>query len=183
MRSLLLLVFCLLFSSCTYKWGKGSIDEQYSTISIPYVEGDWEGILTSALIRRFSANGALEVVNGGGDLCLSVCLLEPQREIIGYIIAPVEDTDGKKVLFSNEARLTLTAVVTVTDKRSQCTLFGPLEISAYLDYDYEPDLTSVDDHAFSLGQLEMRNLAEDAARPSLFFLLAEKIVDYVIFCW
>lgn len=63
------------------------------------------------------------------------------------------------------------------------TVSGPFKIGRYLDYDFEPDLSNVNFHAFSLGQLEMSNLALDAAMIGACDLLAEKIVDYINHGW
>jgi len=69
------------------------------------------------------------------------------------------------------------------DRCTGACILGPCEITSSITYDLEPDLSNVNFHAFSLGQLQMHNLALDAATPPLYTLLAEKIVDYVDHCW
>lgn len=172
------LCLALLVSSCGYRFGRGELSESYRTICIPYVEGDDQGIFTTALIRAFSQRGGLVYQSGRADLILEVCLFEPIDENIGFIYAP-----DSNIVVSNEARLTLTAKISLIEAATGCPLIPSFEVTQSLDFDFEPDLGNVNFHDFSLGQLEMHNLAEDAAFPPLFRILAEKIVDYVNYSW
>ena len=185
MRNILYLGLCLLFSSCGYRFGSGGMIERYNSVCIPYVDGDNEGLLTTALIRAMTTKGALAYSSYGSDLVLKVCLLPPLDTNIGFGFAPDDEEDDhfSDIIVSNEARLTMTATFSLIDRRTGTCVLGPCEAISSLTYDFEPDLTNVDFHAFSLGQLEMHNLALDAATPSLYRILAEKIVDYVNHCW
>jgi hypothetical protein len=178
-----LIALCL--TSCGYRFGRGEVCQRYSTVCVPYVEGDKDGLFTSALIKAFTTSGCLAYGGYGSDLALKVSLLPPEDINIGYEYAPADEATGfsSNVVVANEARLTLVASVLLIDRRTGMTVLGPLKIGRYLDYDFEPDLSTVNFHAFSLGQLEMHNLAEDAAFPALYKLLAEKIVDYVNHGW
>ncbi len=179
----ILLILCTLVSSCGYRFGRGEVVNQYCTVCIPYVEGDDRGVLTTSLIRAITTRGALAYRSCGADLKLNVCLFSPVDTNIGFAYAPPDERGVSNIVVSNEARLQLTARVTVVDRcTGQCVL-GPMEITRFIDYDFEPDLGNVDVHAFSLGQLEMHNLAQDAAFYPLYTLLAEKIVDYVNNSW
>lgn len=182
MKNLLLLPLILL-TACCYQFGRGELSERYSTICIPYVEGDDQGFLTTALIRQLSASGGLLYRSSGSDLLLRVCLLQPIDKNIGFIYAPKGDNDPPHTLVSNEARLTQTALIRLIDRRTGECILGPCEITVSLAYDFEPDLSHIADHQFSLGQLEMHDLAQDAATPGLYRLLAEKIIDYVNHAW
>ncbi len=173
------LLLCFFLTSCGYRFGRGGIRDCYSTISVPYVEGDDTGLMTNALVRTLSTKGGLSYLSSGAQLLLKVCLFEPIDENIGFIYAPEKDGGISNIVVSNEARLRLIAEVSLIDCCSGECVLGPLEISSSIDYDFESDLSNVQAHAFSLGQLEMNNLAKDAAFPSLYTLLAEKIVDYV----
>jgi len=154
-------------------------------VCVPYVEGDKDGLFTAALIRAVTTSGCWVYGGSGGDLVLKVSLLPPEDLTIGYIFAPPDRDDHlfKNTIVSQEARLILAANVVLVERGTGKTLFGPLTVGRYLDYDYEPDLSNKDLNAFSLGQLEMHNLAQDAAFPALYTLLAEKIVDYVNKGW
>ena len=182
---IILIFFCSLsLTSCGYRFGTGECLGQYRSVCIPYVEGDREGLLTTALIHAVTTSGTLAYRSYGSDLSLRVCLLDPLDTNIGFGYAPPQDEGGKsKIVVSNEARLTLTACVSLIDRCTGECVFGPSEVTTSLTYDFEPDLGNVDEHAFSLGQLEMHNLAHDAALPPLYTRLAQKIVDYVGHCW
>ena len=170
-------------SSCGYHLGRGEILQRYSTICVPYVEGDEEGFFTTILIRALSTQGDLAYRSCGADLLLKVSLFAPSDTNIGFILAPKKDTEGTKIVVSNEARLTMGACITLIDRRTGQCIWGPWEIRRSIDYDFEPDLGDLNFHAFSLGQLEMHDLAQDAAFCPLYTLLAEKIVDLLNNSW
>lgn len=180
----LLIIVILALPACGYRWGRGEILERYSTVCIPYAEGDDEGIFTAALIRAATTRGGLAYASHGADLTLKVCLFAPEDTNIGFIYAPEEDSDRlSHIITANEARLTLSAQVSLIDRRSGTCVMGPLEIRSSLAYDFESDLSNDNANSFSLGQFEMHNIAQDAAFPPLYNLLAEKIVDYVNNSW
>ncbi len=184
MRFCLLCLIMVTLTACGYRWGRGEILERYSTVCVPYAAGDEKGLFTAALVRAVTTRGSLRYASSGADLTLKVCLFAPDDFNIGFIYAPDRNDGGtSKVTTANEARLTMKAQVSLIDRRSGTCLFGPLEIWASLDYDFESDLGNVNDNSFSLGQFEMHNMAQDAAFPPLYKLLAEKIVDYVNNCW
>lgn len=158
--------------------------ERYSTVCVPFVEGDDQGFFTATLIRTLTAKGSVAYRSSGADLVLRVSLLPPSDTNIGYIFAPKKKRKGlSKIVVSNEARLGMGARLTVIDRRTGCPILGPLEVWSSVDYDFEPDLSNINENAFSLGQLEMHNIAQDAAFSPLYALLAEKIVDYVNNSW
>ena len=130
-----------------------------------------------------TTSGTLAYRSYGSDLVLRVCLLKPIDTNIGFAYAPNDDGSVSKIVVSNEARLTMTAIVRLIDRCTGSCILGPCEVTSSIAYDFEPDLGNVDFHAFSLGQLEMHNLALDAATPPLYTILAEKIVDYINHCW
>lgn len=179
------LIFLSILPGCGYHFGRGEISQRYSTVCVPFVEGDSEGVFTATLVRALTMRGELAYKTAGADLMLKVCLLEPSDTNIGFIYAPPDkgDDETSNIVVSNEARLSMGARVILIDRRTGCYIFGPIEIRSSLDYDFEPDLGNSNAHAFSLGQLEMHNLAQDATLPSLYALLAEKIVDYINNSW
>ena len=181
-RALILLLLGLC-TSCGYRFGRGEILERYSTVCVPYVEGDDQGVFTTTLIRTLTSRGSLTYSSYGSDLLLKVCLFAPSDVNIGFAYAPKRGGEFTHIVVSNEARLTLNARVTLMDRRTGACILGPLQIATSIDYDFEPDLSDLNANAFSLGQLEMHNLAQDAAYPPLYNLLAEKIVDYVSCAW
>lgn len=178
-------ITALLFltTSCGYHFGRGELIQRYSTVCVPYVEGDDEGVFTAELIHALNTQGCLSYRSCGADLALKVCLLAPIENNIGFIYAPKDETSVSNILTSNEARLMIVARLQLVDRRSGEAVFGPMEIESSIDYDFDPDLSHVASHDFSLGQLEMHNLAQDAAFPALYRLLAQKVVDYVNNSW
>lgn len=162
--------------------GRGDFVSSYSSITIPYVSGDNQGDLTTEIIKAFSQSG-VSVSGCCGRLLLEICLFSPNDENIGYTFAYTEDGTRTKIVASNEARISATAKVTLIDQCSGRRLLGPCSITAYTDFDFEPDLSTVNSHDFALGQLEMHPQAFDVAKHPLYRCLAEKIVDYVVHNW
>lgn len=178
------LCICLLTqTSCGYRWGDSELKEKYTSIVVPYAQGDDSGLFTAALIRRLVARGPFVYNSYDADLLLQVCLVAPEEENIGFVYGTQENEGVSKIVFSNEARLIACAEVSLIERCSGCCLFGPVRICSCLDYDFEPDLTDENTHRVSLGQLEMHPLAQETAYPAVYQLLAEKIVDYVSHSW
>ena len=78
------LFILIALSSCQYQFGRGELSERYTTISIPYAEGDLRGDLTTEVIRKLSSSGAFRYVNTGGDLTLKIKVVELSEENIGF---------------------------------------------------------------------------------------------------
>lgn len=172
----------LLASSCGYRLGKGECISKYHSIEIPYVAGDRDGLFTSSLIQAFTQNGTLKVASRyRGQLLLEVCLFQPFEENIGYTLAV--KTKHPDIVVSNEGRVTLTAKVSLIDRCQGTCILSPCDIVDFLDFDFEPDLSKVEDHTLSLGQLEMQPLALEVAKEPIYRKLAQKIVDYVVHSW
>lgn len=176
-------IILVFLPGCGYRFGQGEIFDNYQTISIPFAGGDDRGYLTSALVKEISSRTPLRYTACNGDLELCVTFLATEAENIGYRFAPKKSGDLTKIIVAEEARLYSTVCVTLYDRRNNTVLFGPQEIGQSITFDFEPDFSNINFHAFSLGQLEMYPLAEEAANTSLDCLLAEKIVDALIFCW
>lgn len=181
--SLLLLATSLVLVGCGYKFGRGDFVANYNTITVPFAQGDFEGKLTTEVIRQISIQGALRYDSDCADLTLAICLFDPIDDNIGFVYSLDESGLPTRVLAANEARLTVTAKVTVIDNDTGQVIVGPLHISSSITYDFDPDYARFNEHEFSLGQLETHNLAEDAAMPYLYKELAQKIVDTVIHSW
>lgn len=177
---LLVSVLCFLCVGCGYRFGNQSLVDRFSTIGVPYIEGDDQGFLTQAVIHEIAYKGVLPYRVCGADLLLKVCLLQPTNENIGYTFAT---TTKKKIVVANEARLTISAKVTLVNAASGKALAPPVVLSSALSYDFEPDLSTINFHDFALGQLETQRIAEEDAMTPLYALLAQKIVDYVNNTW
>lgn len=187
----ILLPFLLLCASCGYRFDPGS--EGRSTISVPYVQGDNEGKLTDAIIRKLTESGAFEYQRSCGRLSLEVVIVGDSNDRIGFR-HDVSDTSGKirKNIIGIENRRTLTAQVSLIDPVAEEIVFGPHVVTASMDYDYVDenslkDLSFVDSFGvretsiqFSLGQLDAKDFAERDVLVPIYQRLAEKIVDGIL---
>lgn len=101
---------CALFlTACGYRCGSGEVCSRYSSVCVPYVEGDREGLLTSALIRRLSSTALLTYKSQNADLILKACFLPSENINIGFEYAPADKSDNfsSNIVVANEGRLTL----------------------------------------------------------------------------
>lgn len=188
----ILLLFLLLISaSCGYRFDPGC--EGRSTISVPYVQGDYEGRLTDAIIKTLSESGAFEYQRACGRLSLEVAIVGDSNDRIGFR-RDRSDTSGKirKNIVGIENRRTLSAQVTLIDPITEEMLFGPYIVTTSMDYDYVDenslkDLSFIDSFGiressiqFSLGQLDSKDFAERDVLVPLYQRLAQKIVDGIL---
>ena len=179
-------IFCalgLLMSSCGYKYGHGPLLEKYSSISVPYIEGDKEGRLTAELIRQLSSSGAFAYKNNDGELVLKVEMLDTHDQNVGYRYARDENNNALDRIVPTEGRVGSLVVVSVEEAASGVVLLGPRRISSEVDYDYDPDLSQTNVTELSMGQFSAADSARDVAVRPLGKALADKIVNYVNNGW
>lgn len=173
-----------LLCSCAYQLGQGGgLPCQYSTISVPYVIGDQEGSLTSAIVKEIVRSGAFEYRNCSGALTLNVTIIDLGEENIGFRYDRKKRGKLTKDIIPTETRMTIIVEVTVTEAASCCTVLGPVRLSASVDYDHDYYSSRDGVNIFSLGQLSDLDEAYDAAQEPLFRAIAQKIVDYVSQSW
>ena len=185
-------LLCLFLSSCGYLFEGAERSYSKTTISIPYVKGDAEGKLTSALTAALSASGAFECMQNGGSLTLMVNILSQGNDRIGYSY----DRSGTKGtldknLLPTENRKNTVVEIKLVESASDEVILGPVTVSASIDYDYV-DPSSIRDLGFnnhgkketslqfSLGQLDSVEGAQDDAASSLYIVLSKKIVDGIL---
>lgn len=176
------LVVCL--QSCQYQFGRGELSGRYNTISIPYAEGDKKGELMAEVIKQLNFSGALRYVSCGGDLTLTIKLIELRDENIGFRHDRKKHGELKRAVIPTETRLHAVVEISVLDNHSQQIIRGPARLTASVDFDHDYYYSSC--HAiniFSLGQLNDIDAAHDAVMHPLNRYLAEKIVDYVVHSW
>jgi hypothetical protein len=177
----------LSFTSCGYHT---AASDDKTTISIPYVEGDVQGQLTSEIIRQLANSDMYHFVKRDGDLNLQITLVGDKNDIVGFQY-DLTTKKGKieRNLMAQENRRTLTAQVILTRCDTQEVVMGPLNISATTDYDFI-DVNSLKEVSFinphgkrektinlSLGQLDSIEGAQDAALPPLYRQLAQRIAN------
>ncbi|MFI5333839.1 MAG: hypothetical protein ACHQT8_01570 [Chlamydiales bacterium] len=188
------LIVLLLLTSCGYRFqGKEEV-RSARTLTVPYVKGDAEGLLTNALIKQLSISGYFECVRAGGDLTLDAVLISDENERIGYRY----DRHGPKSkrrhrLVPDENRRTATVQISLIDSRTNEILLEPTKVFANIDYDYIDsntlsELLFIDAHgvprrtiSYSLGQLDAVEGAQDDSTSLVFRLLSQKIVQALIY--
>lgn len=174
------LIACVLsLSSCGYRFEEEENSGSTRTITVPYVRGDAEGILTNELIRQLASSGHFECVRAGGDLILNAVLVSDDTERIGYR----HDRHGPKGklrhrLVPDENRRTAIVQISLIDSRTDEIILEPTSVFANIDYDYIDsnsirDLLFIDTHgvprrsiSFSLGQLDSVEGAQDDSSGS-----------------
>jgi hypothetical protein len=181
------LVF-LLFS-CSYHLKQVRADK---SINIPYVNGDFDGLLTKELIYQISSSGVFKYKQSNADYKLNInvdCITNDQ---IGFRYDRENDGKLKKFLMPTENRQKITATITIFSNEEDKVIWGPKTICADVDYDYVEqddlkDLSFIDKEgqrttvlAFSIGQMESINCAQEAALIPLYRSLCRKIVDVLI---
>jgi hypothetical protein len=176
----------LFLTSCGYQWHHA--DATRPTLTVPFVAGDEEGILTAEVISALSSSGLVDVIHQGGEYCLRIAIQSGGNDNIGFRRDP-QKVDGKvrRNLLAIEARRSL--AIEATLYRGEELISGPFLLAAAVDYDFVDgdsiqDLTFINPAGqlvtvlpFSLGQLEPLESAQDAATKPLYRQLAQKIVD------
>lgn len=176
-------LLALFLSGCNYQFGSGELASRYSTMSIPYAEGDLDGHLTAEVIKKISTSGAFRYVVSDGDLLLQIKVVEVRDQNIGYRYDRKRDEHLKHSIIPSESRLTAVVEVTVIDQFRNEAVRGPTLITASLDFDYDYYKVQHGANVFSLGQLSDVDSARDAARHPLDARLADRIVEYLVNSW
>ena len=182
----------LFMTACGYHWTSA---DELRTMTVPFVVGDEDGLLTAELVRSLSTASQVRIVPDG-RYRLEVSIVHDQVDPLGFRRDP-QEVRGKvrKDLVQNEARKTIDANVTLIDSENLRPVIGPLKVSAYVDFDYVDgdclqDLQFKNARGekiivlpFSLGQLESQESALEAAQRPLYRSLSQKIVDVISAQW
>lgn len=189
-------LFCLILTSCGYRWQPEYPERQRPTVAVPFVIGDEEGNLTAELARVLNYSGVADFKNGAADYRLKVTIQNNAFETVGYRRdRQIIEGESKKNLLASEGRRSMTVEALLLRGETDEIAFGPYAITADSDYDYV-DGDSLQDLAFagpgggqivvlpfSLGQLESNEAAQEAASRPLYAQLAQKIVDVIFSEW
>lgn len=170
----LLLILC----SCGYHFERDLLLPR--TVSVPFVEGDWDGDLTAAVVQQISTSGVFAYRKEGGSLTLKIKVLDSRDENIGFRYYRNKEGKLKKDLIPTETRIAVSAEVSLIETGTCNHILGPTLITAGVDFDH--DFYS-SDTTFSLGQLSDYDSAYDAVNHPLNKILAQKIVDFVNDGW
>lgn len=180
MKSLACFFGLFFLTSCGYHFGHGNCLLSNQTISIPYVEGDPDGTLTSAVIKTLTSSIDVNYQNCGGNLLLKIKVLDSREENIGFRYDRTRRARIKKYIIPVETRVSLLAQVTLINAQTLCPLLGPVLIMASVDYDHDYYSSRDGVNIFSLGQLIDIDSAEETVRKPLYEELASKIADFLI---
>jgi hypothetical protein len=174
-----------LLSGCSgYQFGRGgTLVNQYSTISVPYVEGDLDGSMTASIINELARSGCFRFRQCDGDLTLKVKITDLRDENIGFRYDRKKKGELTHSIIPTETRLTAYSEVVVENSRTGCAVLGPVRVRASVDFDHDYYSNRDGVNIFSLGQLNDVDAACDAAQLSLNEALAGKIVDYLCNSW
>jgi hypothetical protein len=183
---------CLLLlslSSCGYKTISS---EDRVTLSIPYVRGDEEGFLTSAVISEMNRTGLYDYVSSGGELELKIAIVGGGEEVIGYRYDRSEKKARRQQnLLATENRRHAAAEITLYRASEDEPILGPIVVTASSEFDYI-DVSTIRELAFitpsgkrekvidfSEGQLDSIEGAQDNVLSPLYDDLARKIAAVV----
>lgn len=199
------LVICCFVTSCGYRYGPDEgLPSRYSSISVPYIEGDIDGSFTTAVVKAIARSGTFEYRPQNGSLILYIAQVDEDTDNIGFRYdrkKPSELTedidknnkdchyDQKKLgkltkdIIPVEARIISLVEISVVEAASGNTVLGPVRISGSVDYDHDFYFSRNGVNIFSLGQLIDLEEAYDAVQKPLYDVLAQKIVDYINQSW
>lgn len=187
MKLISVFVLCLSFlTSCGYHFA----GTEPIFVSVPYVQGDFEGELTDAIIAAISKTSQFRYAHGKGDWILKAKVLDSHQERIGfrYDRRPGEDGKRRKNIVGIENRKEIEVEVQVINATTDAVVWGPHVIRADATYDYtDPNVlreeavfeggTLVPSVAFSLGQLDSVGAAGEDSTYPIYQHLARKIVE------
>lgn len=173
----------VLLTSCGYHMGYQGLSQQYTTLSLPYVEGDSDGSLTSAIAHQVAISGSFQYCVDGGQVILIVKTEKLGEENIGFRYDRNNKGHLTHSIIPAETRLSLTAEVSLVEAATGKIILAPVKLTASVDCDHEYNSSRFGVNVFSLGQLSDADAAFEAARSPLYRLLAQKIVDYISNSW
>ncbi|MCI0381725.1 MAG: hypothetical protein L0207_01545 [Chlamydiae bacterium] len=182
-----------LLTSCGYRLDTPLGFESKPSISVPFVNGDFEGKLTNAIVQALCESGSFRYQKHDGRLNLLVTVFGGGDERIGFRYDRNPKTGKRRHnLIGTENRRTILVEVKVIDTFSDKILLGPSNIAAEVDYDYVDGSSIVDLSfinlqgiretviSFSLGQLDSKDGASIDALSPLYRIVAQKIVDGIL---
>jgi len=185
MKRYLILLNLFFLTSCGYH----TEDSNSRTISIPYVKGDQEGLLTDALVKAVSLSNQFTYAKGA-ELTLEAEIVYDRTEHIGWKYDR-KPTSGERInrLVPSEDRREVTIRFSLISERSGKVIYGPTEVTADSAFDFVDSDSSLDTSFitpsgrrssalfFSLGQLDSAEGAKHAALTPLYRKLAHKTIE------
>lgn len=131
------LCLVIAFTGCGYQFGEDGIAARYHTISVPSVKGDWNGDLTSAIVKALSCSGCFEYRSDCAAAILNVKLMDLDDENIGFRYDRHKLGKIRNTIIPTESRLEATVEVSLVDAGSGENILGPVRLIAYVDFDHD----------------------------------------------
>ena len=182
--SLLALLTLFSLQGCGYRSTlQSNALSSYHSISVPYIEGDNEGYITSQVIEALCSSGAWKYRTYQGELVLKVKILGTKVEDVGYDRSFNANNQVERWMVPNERLLSILAEVQVLDSSTHKVVFGPKAVSANVKFDFDPEYNEDNLVPFSLAQYNFVENAERSAKTPLNAKLAKNIVDALINDW
>lgn len=186
---MILLFLLLILPSCGYR---SIASDERLTLSIPYVPGDEEGLLTAAVVSELNRTGLYDYVSSSGEMELKIALIGGSQETIGFRYDRSEKKGRVEPnLMATENRRHAIAEVTLFRAGDDKPVLGPVVVTASAEYDYI-DVSTIRELAFitpqgrrekvidfSQGQLDSIEGAQDNALAPLYGALAKKIAAVI----
>lgn len=170
-------------TGCGYSFGEGGAACSYRTISVPFIQGDWNGELTAAVIHEIAQTGCFEYKKDGGALELKIRIIDFRDVNIGFRYDRKRTGELRKSIIPTESRLGVTVEVALINTATCETVLGPVKINSNVDFDHDYYKSLHAINIFSLGQLSDYDAAYDAAYRPLNRNLAKKISDFICDSW
>jgi hypothetical protein len=181
--SILLFHILLLLTGCGYHWGNDPLSVSRTIVQVPYIEGDYTGEYTAALIHAITADGVLEYRRCDAPSILQVTILDWRENEVGFRYDRNKQEQITKTLVPAEMRLSVLAEVNLIDSNSGKVVIGPAKICASVEFDHEYYSSREGVNVFSLGQVTDLDTAMETITPVLAEALATKIVDFITNTW
>ena len=176
----LLLSPLVLTLSCGWHLQTSDISQNEQTISIPYVVGDREGLLTAELVQQFEQGGVFKYTSDGGTYTLCVEVLDTKSQNIGFRYNPRRfETGIKKQLIPSETRRRALAKVSLIETATQKVVSGPALITGACEFDHQNYSINNRTNRFSLGQLTDIDTTYESINIPLYRSLAVNICQYI----
>ncbi|MBS4167392.1 hypothetical protein [Parachlamydia sp. AcF125] len=176
------ILLLLFLAGCGYRLAAGP-GSSGKTISVPYVQGDRDGSLTSAIVRELCNSGCYQYATDQGELSLLVKIVEVHDENIGFRYYRKKRGKLTNSVIPTETRVWAKVEIALIDNRSGEYVLGPALIETNVDFDHDYYLNLQGINVFSLGQLSDVDSARDAAWEPLNKAISQKVVDYIGNSW
>lgn len=182
----------LILAACGYRVEGDDSSQGTTSVSIPYIKGDRDGLLINALAESLSSSSLFQYTYSGGHCILEASIIADGDDRVGFRYDRNPTTgELRDNIVGTENRRTLAVEIKLLEAHSDKVLFGPETIRVEAEYDYVDD-NSIYDLVFygngspqtvlnfSMGQLDSFKGGHDDTHALLYNRAAEKIVSRLV---